>query len=98
MLNYLNTFEEFVMLAVLRRRIDVYGIVIRDMLESAIGKEVSIGAIYTTLDRLEEKGLVGHYQSDPEPVRGGRSRKMFFIKDAGVTALLRTQSIRDAIR
>lgn len=63
-----------------------------------MGKEVSIGAVYTTLDRLEEKGLVGHYQSDPQPVRGGRSRKQFFMTDAGLTAILKTQSIRDAIR
>jgi DNA-binding PadR family transcriptional regulator len=84
---YLAEFELYVMLAVLRLKGEGYGVSIRREIEERTGRPVSIGAVYATLGRLGDKGLVTFSVSDPLPVPGGRSRKFVQLTDAGQSAL-----------
>lgn len=61
-----------------------YGAAIREEIESATGKKCSIGALYTTIERLEQKGLVKTWMGDATPQRGGRSKRMIRITPKGV--------------
>lgn len=79
--------EIYVMLAVLRLGGDAYGITIRKEIEERAGRSVSVGAVYATLGRLEEKGMVDFRASTPEPVQGGRSRKLVSLTPTGEAAL-----------
>lgn len=73
----LAEFEMHVMLAVVRLGDDAYGARIRQEIERRGGRRASIGAVYATLGRLTDRGLLVHRLSDPEPVRGGRSKKVY---------------------
>jgi DNA-binding PadR family transcriptional regulator len=84
---FLAEFELYVMLAVARLGDDAYGVTIRQQIEKRTGRPVSVGALYATLSRLGDKGLVRFRVSDPEPVPGGRSRKHCDLTPAGKAAL-----------
>ena len=83
----LGDFEQLVLLGVLRLADDAYGASIRQEIHARSGRDVSINAVYTTLDRLERKGLLKSWVGDPTAVRGGRRRKFYALRAAGVTAL-----------
>jgi PadR family transcriptional regulator, regulatory protein PadR len=85
--DYLAEFEIYVMLAVMRLGDDAYGVTIRREIEERAGRPVSIGAVYATLGRLEEKAMVEFHTSNPEPVQGGRSKKLVLLTPDGRTAL-----------
>ncbi len=91
-------FEEIVLLAVMRLGTNAYGVRIRQTVEEATGRMTSVGAIYTTLERLEQKGFVSSRQGDPTPERGGRAKRFFKIEGAGVQALNDVQRTRDLLR
>lgn len=80
-------FEQLVLLAVLRLDRDAYGATIRREIELRAERELSISAVYTTLERLEQKGLVRSWVGDPTPQRGGRRRKHFALLPLGERAL-----------
>lgn len=84
--SHLGEFEQLVLLAILRLDENAYGMKIRFELESA-GRSASLGSIYTTLDRLEEKGWISSWVGEPVPERGGRARKYFRIEGTGISAL-----------
>lgn len=84
---FLAEFELYVMLALARLGEDAYGVSIRREIETRTGRPVSIGAVYATLARLGDKGLVMFQTSDPLPVQGGRSRKYFQLTAEGRGAL-----------
>jgi DNA-binding PadR family transcriptional regulator len=84
---FLAEFELYVMLAIKHLGDEAYAVAIRRGIETRTGRPVSIGAIYATVARLEEKGLVEHGVTDPRPVPGGRSRKRFELTGAGERAL-----------
>lgn len=88
--DFLGEFEHIVLLAVLRLDEQAYGVTIRREIESRTKREVSIGAIYATLDRLEAKGYIRSRVGDPTPERGGRSKRFFRITAQGVSAINRT--------
>ena len=88
--DYLGAFEHIVVLAILRLEDHAYGVTVRQEIERRIRREVSIGAIYATLDRLEGKGYVTSQVGDPTPERGGRSKRFFRVTAKGVSALNRT--------
>jgi PadR family transcriptional regulator PadR len=88
--NYLGEFEHIVVLALLRLDDQAYGVTVRREIQSRINREVSIGAIYATLDRLEAKGYVKSQLGDPTPERGGRSKRFFRVTAKGVSAVNRT--------
>lgn len=85
--DYLGEFEQLVLLAVLQLRSDAYGMTIRRELQERIGRRASLGAIYTTLDRMEAKGFVSSWTGDPTPERGGRAKRFFKIQADGKAAL-----------
>lgn len=91
--DYLGEFEQVVLLALMQLGEDAYGVPIRDEIERRTGRSVSVGALYSTLDRLEGKGYVSSFFSDPRPERGGRSRRYFRVKTRGVQALERTREM-----
>src|SRR5687768_13331773 len=80
----LGELELVVLLALLRLGDGAYGAVIRLEIQERTGRHVTPGAIYPTLDRLEKKGFVRSRMGDPEPVRGGRARRHFALKPAGI--------------
>jgi PadR family transcriptional regulator PadR len=83
----LGDFEQLVLLGVLRLEADAYGAAIRQEIHQRSGRDVSINAVYTTLDRLERKGLVRSWTGEPTAQRGGRRRKFYELRPAGVAAL-----------
>jgi PadR family transcriptional regulator, regulatory protein PadR len=89
--DYLGEFEQIVILAVLRLDERAYGVTVRQEIESRTGREVSIGAIYATLDRLQAKGYVHSQLGEPTAERGGRSKRFFRVTGKGMSVLLRTQ-------
>ena len=88
----LGSLELAALLAVARLGDEAYGLAVREDLSERVGRDYSVGAIYTTLQRLEDKGLLVSHASDPLPVRGGRSRRHFRLTGAG------RRAIRDAER
>src|SRR5215469_17812909 len=82
----LGEFEYLLLTASARLGDDAYGAAIRQEIEEATGRQCSIGALYTTLDRLEEKGLVKTQMGDPTPERGGRSKRMVRVTAKGIKA------------
>lgn len=91
--DYLGEFEHVVVLALLRLSDRAYGVTIRKEIELRTEREVSVGAIYATLDRLESKGLVKSHLGEPTPERGGRSKRFFRVTARGMAALNRTQRV-----
>ena|SRR5579864_6708555 len=89
--DYLGEFEHIVVLAVLRLADHAYGVTVRQEIEQRISREVSIGAIYATLDRLERKGYVKSQLGEPTAERGGRSKRFFRVTAKGVSAVNRAQ-------
>ena len=87
----MGEFEQLVLLAVLRLGDQAYGMAVRAELEARTGRDVSYGAVYTTLDRLEEKGYVAHRMGEATPERGGRAKKYFRALPEGREALRATQ-------
>jgi PadR family transcriptional regulator PadR len=85
--NYLGEFEQLVLFAVLRLDQDASGIAIHDAIEARTGRDVSPGAIYTTLGRLEERGFVRSTVVAPTSARVGRPRKHYTLRPAGAKAL-----------
>jgi DNA-binding PadR family transcriptional regulator len=79
--------ELLLALAIVRLGGGAYGAGIRRQIEERAGRTVSLGAVYVTLARLADKGLVTHQASDPLPVRGGRSRKVYRLTASGQRAL-----------
>jgi DNA-binding PadR family transcriptional regulator len=89
--DYLGDFEHIVVLALLRLGERAYGVTVRQEIEFRTKREVSIGAVYATLDRMETKGYVKSRLGDPTPERGGRSKRFFRVTAKGVAAVNRTQ-------
>jgi len=83
----LGDFEQLVLLALLRLGDEAYGVSIGNELSSRTGRDVSLGAVYTTLERLERKGFVKHRLGAPTPERGGRRKKHYALRPAGRRAL-----------
>lgn len=65
---------------------NAYGATIREEIASATGRPCSIGALYTTIERLEEKGLLETWMSEATPQRGGRAKRMIRVTGKGVRA------------
>jgi PadR family transcriptional regulator PadR len=79
----LGEFEQLVLLAILRGGTDAFGAGIQREIEDHGGRRVSLGAVYTTLGRLEQKGLVEAWVGEPTAERGGRRRRHYRLRAAG---------------
>jgi DNA-binding PadR family transcriptional regulator len=83
-----GSFEQLVLTAILTLRGDAYGVTIHaKVAQLAHPKIVALGAVYVTLDRLEEKGMISSRLSDPTPERGGRSKRCYCLEALGEQAL-----------
>lgn len=96
--SYLGEFEELVLLAVLRLGDTAYGVTIRQLIEETAQRPTSIGAIYTTLDRLEQKGYLNSHQGEATAERGGRGKKYFRVNATGITALNEAMETRNRLK
>lgn len=83
----LGEVEQLVLLAVLRLGDEAYAVPIRELVHREAGVDLSRGTVYVTLERLERKGYVTSWFSDPQAVRGGKARRLFRLKPPGVAAL-----------
>ncbi|HEU4628604.1 MAG TPA: helix-turn-helix transcriptional regulator [Gemmatimonadaceae bacterium] len=88
----LGSFEEQVLLGVLRTGREAYGMAVRREIERVTEREVAIGAVYATLDRLEAKGLVASQRTP-----GGASRRVFAVTPVGARALAETRALRERL-
>lgn len=90
----LGDLEELVLLAVLRLGGEAYGARIRQELRERAGRSVSIGTVYVTLMRLEEKGLSRSWMGEPSGQRGGKAKRHFALRPEGMEALEATRAVR----
>ena len=89
----LGSLEHIVLLAVLRLGNDAYGVTVRRQIESATGRDLSVGAAYATLVRLESKGYVTSREGEPTAERGGRAKRYFRVTAAGRSVLRSTHEV-----
>lgn len=87
----LGEFEQIVLLAILRLHEGAYGVTIRREIEAHTERSTTPGALYTTLDRLEQKKLVVSRLGEPTPERGGRAKRFYAVSSAGLEAVERAQ-------
>jgi DNA-binding PadR family transcriptional regulator len=83
----LGEFEQLILLALVRLGPTAYGATISEEIEQQSGRTVSVGAVHTTLDRLEEKGFVRSRLGDPSPQRGGKRKRHYAVQPSGLRAL-----------
>jgi PadR family transcriptional regulator PadR len=83
----LGDFEQMVLLAILQLSGDVYGVPIVEEIERRTGRAVSRAAVYVTLRRLERKGLIASWMSEPTSARGGKPRRLVRMEPAGLEML-----------
>ena len=83
----LGEVEQLVLLAILRLGDEAYAVPIRTVIHDAAGVDLSRGTIYVTLERLERKGYVTSWFSDPQAIRGGKARRFFRLKPPGLAAV-----------
>ena len=89
----LGEFEQVVLLAILRLNDTAYGVSIRKEIHACTRRTVAPGALYTTLDRLERKGLISSTEGEPTAERGGRSKRFYAVTKRGKTQLI--SALRD---
>jgi len=92
MTDRLGEFEQLALLAVMRLGDDAYGARIQEELEKTARRQASISAIYTTLTRMETKGLVRSWMGEPARVRGGKARRHFEVTPTGALSLSRSRA------
>ena len=89
----IGEFEKLLMLAVMRLDKEAYGAAIIDELSERTGREVSPGAVYVALRRLQDKGMLRSHAGEPTPTRGGRAKRYYEVRRDGIVAL---KAARDA--
>jgi PadR family transcriptional regulator, regulatory protein PadR len=82
----IGEFEYLLITAAVRLGDEAYGAAIRQEIEAATGRKCSIGALYTTVDRLEAKGLLRSWMGESTPQRGGRAKRMVCVTPDGLRA------------
>jgi PadR family transcriptional regulator PadR len=90
-LSPLGEFEQVILLAILRLDDNAYGVTIRQEILECTERRIAPGALYNSLDRLEEKGMVTSRFGDPTPQRGGRPKRIFVVTPGGIEAVSRAQ-------
>jgi len=87
----LGEFEQIVLLAILRLGDEAYGVTIREEILRCTKRDVSPGALYTCLGRMEDKGMVQSRTGEPTPERGGRAKRFLTVTNSGRAALVEAQ-------
>jgi PadR family transcriptional regulator PadR len=83
----LGAFEQAVLLALVRLRQDAYGRRVLKEVQTRLARDITAGAVYITLDRLEQRGLISSRMESGTAIRDGRQRRFYSIEGAGVRAL-----------
>lgn len=94
---FLGEFEQMVMLALIHLSSEAYGAVIRQLLAEQVNRSVAIGALYSTLERLERKGMVESRLGEATAQRGGRAKRYFKVTPQGKIALNRARQAMDTL-
>jgi PadR family transcriptional regulator PadR len=89
-MGHAGEFEMLLMLAVMRLGDDAYGVTIREELENETSRTLTLGTVYKTLGRLEDKGHLSSRTSEPVAERGGRRKKLYELSSSGVAAVQRS--------
>jgi len=97
MKGYLGEFEELVLLTVASLGEEAYGVSIKEDIESRTDRSLSIGALHSTITRLEEKGFIKSWLGDPTRERGGRRKRFFELTHEGKLALHSMKDLRDEL-
>lgn len=93
----LGEFEELTLLAVKAIEPPVYGVPVQQFVEAQTGRNVAMGAVYASLERLERKGYLRSSMSEPVAARGGKSRRLYAVTPAGMQALRDIRRVRERI-
>jgi Predicted transcriptional regulators len=93
----LGTLELSILLAVARLGDEAYGLSVQRDISARMQHDYSVGAVYTTLQRLEAKGFVSSHTAGPTPVRGGRSRRQFKVTASGHRALREAERMATSV-
>jgi PadR family transcriptional regulator PadR len=91
--NYLSEFELMILLIVINLGDDAYGVPLTRQLAIERGRDVSVGSVYATLDRLEEKGLIASRLGEATAERGGRAKRYFRVTEQGVRSIQQTRMV-----
>lgn len=94
---YLGEFEELVLLTIVSLGEEAYGVSIQQDIEVRCKRSISIGALHSTITRLEEKGLLKSWLGGATQERGGRSKRYYEITPAGKKAVTESKSLRDEL-
>ena len=91
--NFLGECELTVLLVLIRLGENAYGVPITREIEKSSAREVAVGSVYSTLERLEKKGLVSSRTGDPTPERGGRAKRYFRVTAKGLREVRETRQV-----
>ena len=97
MKGYLGAFEELVLLTIANLGHDAYGVAILNDISERANRNLSIGALHSTLTRLEEKGYIASHLGEPTNERGGRRKRYFELTDSAKEELANMKSLRDQL-
>lgn len=97
MKGYIGEFEELVLLTIANLADEAYGVAILNDISKRTNRKLSIGALHSTLTRLDEKGYISSYLGEPTNERGGRRKRFFELTSEAVTALGDMKSLRDEL-
>lgn len=97
MKGFIGEFEELVLLTIANLAKDAYGVAILNDISARANRKLSIGALHSTLTRLEEKGYISSYLGEPTNERGGRRKRYFELTESAVTELNNMKELRDQL-
>ncbi|WP_425391202.1 PadR family transcriptional regulator [Ekhidna sp.] len=97
MKGYIGEFEELVLLTIANLAKDAYGVAILNDISERANRKLSIGALHSTLTRLEEKGYISSYLGEPTKERGGRRKRYFELTDSAKMELSNMKALRDQL-
>jgi DNA-binding PadR family transcriptional regulator len=97
MKGYIGEFEELVLLTIASLGEGAYGVSIKENIEKRSDRSISIGALHSTITRLEEKGLIKSWLGEPTQERGGRRKRFFEITHQGKVSLHHVKDLRDEL-
>jgi DNA-binding PadR family transcriptional regulator len=93
----MGEFEELVLLSVRQLGEEAHGVGVQTLLAGTTGREVTLGAIYSALDRAQRKGMADSWLGEPTSVRGGRAKRHYRVTEAGEEALRESRRVRDLL-
>lgn len=97
MKGFIGEFEELVMLTIASLDKEAYGVSVKNDIEKRAKRTISIGALHSTLTRLEEKGFIGSKLGEPTQERGGRRKRYFELTQKGKVSLRQIKELRDGL-